>query len=56
MVVLSQRGSDDPKMYDLSFMYTKRCNLSCSFCMYNKWPGRQRRDGPSGSSSLVGYC
>jgi hypothetical protein len=38
MVVLNQRGSDDPRMYDLSFMYSKRCNLSCSFCMYNSSP------------------
>jgi len=38
MVVLNQSNSDNPKMYDLSFMYTKRCNLSCSFCMYSSGP------------------
>lgn len=38
MVVLNQSNSDNPLMYDLSFMYTKRCDLRCSFCMYNSGP------------------
>ncbi len=28
----------DSKKYDLSFMLTRRCNLSCSFCMYECGP------------------
>jgi hypothetical protein len=36
VVVLA--GSNNPKMYDLSFMYTKRCDLTCPFCMYNSGP------------------
>lgn len=38
MTILDQPGSDNPKMYDLSFMYTKRCDLSCPFCMYESNP------------------
>lgn len=38
MVCLNQHGSDDPTQYDLSFIYTKRCNLQCSFCMYDSGP------------------
>lgn len=38
VAVLNQLGSDDPSNYDLSFMFTKRCNLHCSFCMYNSGP------------------
>ena len=38
MVVLNQNKSDDPTMYDLSFMYTKKCDLTCAFCMYSSSP------------------
>jgi len=31
MAILDQPNSDNPAFYDLSFMYTKRCNLQCSF-------------------------
>ena len=31
-------SSDNKNNYDLSFMYTTRCDLSCSFCMYNSSP------------------
>lgn len=41
MVVLNQRGSENPRNYDLSFMYTKRCDLACSFCMYRSGPAVQ---------------
>lgn len=37
-MILDQPNSDSPKMYDLSFMYTKRCDLSCPFCMYSSSP------------------
>lgn len=40
MVVLNQHGSDDPSNYDLSFIYSKQCNLSCSFCMYEGGPSK----------------
>lgn len=26
------------RLYDLSFMYSKHCDLSCSFCMYSSGP------------------
>jgi organic radical activating enzyme len=38
MAVLNQPGSDNPRNFDLSFMATLRCNLRCSFCMYNSGP------------------
>ena len=37
-MVLDQPNSNNPLMYDLSFIYTKRCDLECSFCMYNSSP------------------
>lgn len=38
MVQLNQNNSNNPLMYDLSFMYSLKCNLTCSFCMYNCHP------------------
>ena len=38
MAVLDQPGSENPRRYDLSFMYTKRCDLLCPFCMYSSGP------------------
>src|ERR1035441_6533709 len=38
MAVLDQPNSDNPRFYDLSFMYTKRCDIECPFCMYNSGP------------------
>jgi len=38
MVVLNQQNSENPRMYDLSFMYTLRCDLKCPFCMYDSGP------------------
>ena len=38
MTVLNQPNSDNSQCYDLSFMYTRRCNLHCSFCMYDSGP------------------
>ncbi len=38
MVQLNQADSHNPLMYDLSFMYSLRCNLKCSFCMYTCYP------------------
>ena len=35
---LNQPNSDDDTMFDLSFMYTKRCDLTCPFCMYSSSP------------------
>jgi len=35
---LNQKGSDNPNMFDLSFIYTKRCDLECPFCMYSSGP------------------
>ena len=37
-MILDQPNSDDARMYDLSFMYTTRCDLTCAFCMYNSGP------------------
>ena len=37
-MILDQPNSDDPNMYDLSFIYTKRCDLRCAFCMYSSGP------------------
>lgn len=31
-------NSDNSNKYDLSFMYTKKCDLFCSFCMYESGP------------------
>lgn len=31
-------GRPKGRRYDLSFMYTKRCNLACPFCMYSSGP------------------
>ena len=39
MVQLNQSNSDNPLMYDLCFMYSLKCDLTCSFCMYNCHPG-----------------
>lgn len=41
MVELNQTGSDDSNKYDLSFMFSKKCNLSCSFCHYESGPDVQ---------------
>jgi len=38
MAILEQPNSDNQLMYDLSFMYTKRCDLECPFCMYSSNP------------------
>lgn len=38
MAQLNQPNSNDPNFYDLSFMYSKRCDLSCPFCMYSSSP------------------
>ena len=42
-MILDQPNSDNPLMYDLSFIYTKQCDLACSFCMYRSGPSV--RDG-----------
>lgn len=41
MVQLKQRGSTDPLKFDLTFMYTERCDLDCPFCMYESGPDVQ---------------
>lgn len=38
MVQLNQTNSNNPLMYDLGFIYSLKCNLTCSFCMYNCHP------------------
>jgi hypothetical protein len=38
VAVLNQPNSDNPQCYDLSFMFTRRCNLRCPFCMYDSGP------------------
>lgn len=34
----SEADQQDHRMYDLSFMVSKHCDLSCSFCMYSSGP------------------
>ena len=40
MVQLDWKDSENPNMYDLSFIYSLKCNIDCSFCMYDCGPDR----------------